>query len=254
MNSVIFAIGVAVLAFGAGILGLTLHYRLPEKHAADKSVAMIGAMTGLLGLLLALVLGTLAGSAYTLYATQKSELETLGARTLQLDSALEAYGPDTQAGRAGLRQAIRQSYEEIWGDSAGEPRADGGLKAIAADTKMLDQFVMSLSPKTDAQKQALSAANAAASDINKTRLLMALQLAGGIPWPMLTIVIFWSLLLFCGYGLVSPVNGTVIATLAFGAIAIGSAILLIIALSDPYSGVFKLPAWPVKETLEALGP
>jgi len=215
---------------------------------------MIGAMTGLLGLLLALVLGTLAGSAYTLYYTQKSELETLGARTLQLDSALEAYGPDAQAGRAGLREAIRQSYEEIWGDSAGGPRSDGGLGAIVAGTKMLDQFMMSLSPKTDAQKQALSAANVAASDINKTRLLMALQLASGIPWPMLTIVIFWSLLLFCGYGLVSPFNGTVIATLAFGAIAIGSAILLIIALSDPYSGVFKLPAGPVKETIEALGP
>jgi hypothetical protein len=27
-------------------------------------------------------------------------------------------------------------------------------------------------------------------------------------------VVSWSLLLFCGYGLVSPVNGTVIATLA----------------------------------------
>ena len=39
---------------------------------------MIGAMTGLLSLLLALVLGTFAGSAYTLYSMQKSELELVG--------------------------------------------------------------------------------------------------------------------------------------------------------------------------------
>ncbi len=51
-------ISVAVVAFGAGVLGLTLHGRLPEKHSPDKSAGMIGAMTGLLSLLLALVLGT----------------------------------------------------------------------------------------------------------------------------------------------------------------------------------------------------
>ena len=85
MGVLAFAILVAVVIFGAGFLGLTLHGRLPEKHSPDKSAGMIGAMTGLLSLLLALVLGTFAGSAYTLYATQKSELETLGARVMQLE-------------------------------------------------------------------------------------------------------------------------------------------------------------------------
>jgi len=46
----------------------------------------------------------------------------------------------------------------------------------------------------------------------------------------------WSLLLFCGYGLVSPVNATVVVSLALGAIAVASAILLIIELSQPYAG------------------
>jgi hypothetical protein len=63
MGALAFAISVAVVAFGAGVLGLTRHGRLPEKHSPDKSASMIGAMTGLLSLLLALVLGTFAGSA-----------------------------------------------------------------------------------------------------------------------------------------------------------------------------------------------
>jgi len=247
-----FAAGVVGLAFGAGVLGLVLHVRLPEKHSPDQSAAMIGAMTGLLSLLLALVLGTFAGSAYTLYATQKSELETLGARIMQLDSALEAYGPETQPGREALRKAIRQTYEEIWGDSAGTP-PDADIKSIFAGTKTLERYLLSLSPKSDGQKQALSMANSAASDINKTRLLMGLQLAGGIPWPMLTIVICWSLLMFCGYGLVSPVNRTVVVALGLGAITIASAIFIIVQLSNPYSGAFKLSAAPVSDTIEALG-
>jgi len=59
LDSLFFALGVAVLAFCAGVLGLKLHAWLPDKHAPDRSREMIGAMTGLLGLLLALVLGTL---------------------------------------------------------------------------------------------------------------------------------------------------------------------------------------------------
>ena len=80
--------------------------------------------------------------------------------------------------------------------------------------------------------------------IEQTRILMMLQLAGGISWPMLAIVVCWSLLLFCGYGLVSPVNATVVAALALGAIAVASAILFIIELSRPYSGLFRLPPAP----------
>ena len=97
MNSLALAIGIAVLAFCAGVVGLKLHKWLPERLAPDRAKEMIGAMTGLLGLLLALVLGTLVGSAYTLYATQKSELETLAARTLQLELGFGGLWPGRSA-------------------------------------------------------------------------------------------------------------------------------------------------------------
>jgi len=214
---------------------------------------MIGAMTGLLSLLLALVLGTFAGSAYGLYATQKAELETLGARLMQLDSALEVYGAETLPARDALRQALQQTYADIWSDGERAAQPGVAVKGILADVRALDRYVLTLSPRTDTQRQAFFSANAAVSDINRNRLLMALQISGGVPWPMLTIVVCWSLLMFCGYGLVSPVNGTVVAALGLGAITIASAVFLIVELSDPYSGTFKLSAQPVKETIEALG-
>ncbi len=213
---------------------------------------MIGAMTGLLGLLLALVLGTLVGSAYTLYATQKSEIETLAARTLQLDAALEAFGPDANLGREGLRNAMRHSYATIWGGETAD-LSSMTVKNVVAQSKALDQFLMNLDPRTDAQKHVLATANVAAGQIAQTRILMMLQLAGGISWPLVGIVVCWSLLLFCGYGLVSPMNATVLTTLAFGAIAVASAIFLIIALSHPYDGMFRIPPDPMLETIKALG-
>jgi hypothetical protein len=251
MDSLTFALLVAILAFGAGLVGLRLHILLPDRHAPDRARDMIGAMSGLLGLLLALVLGTLIGASYTLYATQKAELETLAARTLQLDSALEAYGPEADPGRLGLRKAIKQSFDKIWG--ARTPDLDDmSVKSVVAGSKMLDRFLLSLTPKTDAQKQLLATANLAAGQIAQTRLLMMLQLAGGISWPMVAIVVCWSLLLFCGYGLLSPVNATVITTLALGAIAV-VAIFLIVELSQPYSGLFRIPPYGLIQTIDALG-
>lgn len=252
MEPLAFAILIAVLAFCAGIVGLKLHVWLPERHAPDQARDMIGAMTGLLGLLLALVLGTLVGSSYSFYATQKSEMEILAARALQLDAALEAYGPEAEPGREGLRKGIKNSFNAIWGGATADPK-ELDVKTVVAQSKVLDQFLLSLTPKTDAQKQVLATANVAAGQIAQTRILMMLQLAGGISWPMLGIVICWSLLLFCGYGLVSSVNATVLTTLALGAIAVASAILLIIELNQPYSGLFRIPAGPALQTLEALG-
>ena len=127
------------------------------------------------------------------------------------------------------------------------------VKTVVSQSKTLDQFLMNLTPKTDAQKQVLATANVAAGQIAQTRILMMLQLAGGISWPMLSIVVCWSLLLFCGYGLVSPVNATVLTALALGSIAVASAIFLIIELSQPYSGLFRIPSGPALQTLEALG-
>ena len=49
------SIAVGVLTFGVGLLGLYLQRFLPERHMAAGSRDMIGAVMGLLTLLLALV-------------------------------------------------------------------------------------------------------------------------------------------------------------------------------------------------------
>ena len=251
METLALGVVIAALAFGSGVLGLVLRSWLPERHAPANAREMIGAVTGLVGLLLAIVLGTLVGSSYTLYATQKSELDTLAARFLQLDAALEAYGPETKAGRDGLLAELKEDYEKVWGRGILQP-SDLTVRSAVVGMKKLDQYLLSFEPKTDAEKQAVATASAATAQIQQTEFLMALQLAAGISWPMVAIVVCWSLLLFCGYGMNSSVNGTVIATLGLGAVAVASAIFLIIELSQPFSGAFRIPSAGMLQTIEAL--
>jgi hypothetical protein len=77
-------------------LGLYLQKELPEEHSVEKSRDMIGAVMGLVTLLLALVLGTIVGSAYFFSGTQQSELQALSAQAIQLDEALAQFGPEAK--------------------------------------------------------------------------------------------------------------------------------------------------------------
>ena len=77
---------------------------------------MITAIVGLVSLLLALVLGTIIGSAYAFYSNQKAELETIAARALQLDIALAEFGPETKEARLELKAGTQRVHDMFWGE------------------------------------------------------------------------------------------------------------------------------------------
>ena len=84
-----------------------------------------------------------------------------------------------------------------------------------------DNFLDTLQPTTELQKRLLATARELTTSIGQTRLAMSLQLDNPVPWPLLAIVVSWSLLLFCGAGLLSHVNATTLTSMAFGAFSVG---------------------------------
>ena len=251
MSTIAISAFVGAATLGGGLAGLFLQGFLPEKHTTDRSRDMLAAIVGLISLLLALVLGTLVGSAYTFYATQKSEIETLAARSLQLDLSLAQYGPEAEPLRSALRTTIAGIDAVIWGDGRGDPQE---FKAAAVLPKLRGMVarISALTPATDSQKQLLGTIAADEAQIQQTRLLMSLQLASPISWPLLVVVASWSILLFCGFGILSQLNATTLAALTFGSFAIASAIFLILELNEPFSGLFKIPSAAIEQTIEAL--
>jgi hypothetical protein len=242
-------IGAATL--GGGVAGLFLQSFLPEKHTADRSRDMLAAIVGLISLLLALVLGTLIGSAYGFYATQKAEMETLAARSLQLDLSLAQYGTEASL-RSALRNTLGGIDALIWGDGQADPQQFKAAAVLPSLRGMVARF-SSLTPASDTQKELLGSIAADEGQIQQTRLLISLQLASPISWPLLGVVASWSILLFCGFGILSRINVTTLAALTLGSFAIGSAIFLILELNEPYNGLFKIPRSAMQQAIEALG-
>jgi hypothetical protein len=253
MGTVWLSIGVALLAFAFGIVGLYLQKLLPEPHTSDRSRDMIGAIVGLLSLLLALVLGTLIGSAFAFFSTQKSEMETLAARTVQLDMALAEYGLETAPARAAMKKTLQDIHDMLWPSTTNSAPPDLTVGEAIGHLRAMDEYIASLSPQTPAQRQFAAAAAANAGAIEQTRLLISLQLASPVSWPLVVIVVSWALILFCGFGLLSRINATTIVALGFGAFSVGSALFLIMELGEPFTGLFRIPPAAMDQMLGSLG-
>jgi hypothetical protein len=253
MTTIWISLGAAILILVFGIIGLLLQKLLPEPHTTDRSLAMIGAIVGLFSLLLALVLGTLIGNAYAFYSVQKAELETFASRVVQLDLSLSEYGPETMPVRLKIKEALLKTHGLFWGqDSAHVDPEALKINVALSDLKAVDEYLASLTPQTNAQRQFAAAAGVHAALIQQTRLLQSLQLASPVSWPLLIVVVFWALILFCGFGLLSRINATTVVALSFGAFAVGTAIFLILELSEPYTGLFRLPPGAFEQMLDVL--
>jgi hypothetical protein len=250
MHSLNRAIAVALILFGASLVGMALQWVVPA-DVLNQSKVTVGAMVGLVTLLLALVLGLLVFTAFSVFATQQSEAYSLGPIIVEIDLALEQYGSEAARGRANLRGALERSRVRFFGDAKQGPQP-----FTFEQMRMIFQgqsaFFESLKPTTETQRHLLSTARDGARKLADTQMLMARQLANPFPPHVVTVVVCWATALFLGNGLVATPNAlTVLAHLA-GAAAIATAILLILELSAPYSGLIRLSPAGLDRILQLL--
>ena len=249
MGSLAIALVVTAAIAGGGLVGLALQRLLPERYTLDKARDMIGGVLGQLTLLLVLVNGLLIWTAYGVYSTQQTELQTMVARALEFDLEMRQYGPEADQARSILRTDLVWAHEQFWGDDTSRAAAyDASYKAMGS----LNRFLDGLQPKTPAQTNLLAAARANYAFIGEQRLLMSLQAATPVPWPLVYAVTFWSAAMFLSMGLLSKLSWMSVAMLVLGSASIGLAIFLILEFSKPYTGSIRVSAAPLEEAILAL--
>jgi hypothetical protein len=237
------ALEIALLVFlcccGAALAGLVLHSKLPDNHLDGDSKDAVKLVMGLIATLAALVLGLLIASAKTSYDTQAAEMQQLAASIMQLDRMLVLYGPETREARDALKQAVTEVHQTIWPASNSQrANLDPSLNRNQAD--IFYEKLESLSPKTEAQRNAQNAALQLGTTLAQTRMLMFEQVNGSIAWPFLMILVFWVSVLFLGFGLFARFHITIAVALIVGALSVSSAVFLILELNTPYQGMMQL--------------
>jgi hypothetical protein len=233
---------VAVATFLSALVGFGAHWVLPVAYLVE-SKGMVGSVVGLVASLLSLVLSLLIWTSHGLFTTQQSQLQTIGSSVIRLALVLEAYGSEAEPGRALLREHVERIRARLW-SNLDERRliyhavyhAD-----VPEDVHRMIAFFVSLRPANDEQRQYLASARDILGTIVETQLTMIRSLVNRVPFLLLVVVLGWSCVLFFGYGLLSDVDALTIVLAALGAICVASAVFLILELSDPYSGLFRMP-------------
>ena len=67
------------------------------------------------------------------------------------------------------------------------------------------------------------------------------------------VLLFWLTMLHIGFGLLAARNATVITALIISALSVSGAILLILEMNQPLSGMIKVSNAPLLKALEHLG-
>ena len=252
MILIVVGIAIAVVTFASGMTALQVQMRLPDAHKSDSSRGLIAQVSALVSLLLAMVLGNLVGTSFGFFFTQEASLNAFAAQALQFDQALGQYGAETKPARAKLKDAIVRGYDLFWGRGGADP-ANFRIAGPLAQEVVIDAYLGSLQPQSEAQKQAVAKAKQFAAAMEQSRLLMSLEVAGqSVPWQLVAILAVWGIALFFGYGLFAAYNATTIVALAFGVVSISLAIFLIFDLRQPYSGVFRISPAALEETIDFL--
>jgi len=241
---------VSLVTFASTLAGFGLQRLLPASYVAE-SKGMIGSVVGLDATLLALVLGLLIWTSHGLFTAQQGQLQTIGRSFILLDLAFAGYGPEAMGGRQELRESVKRARARFWID---DPRGRRVVvySDIAAEVLPMRGVFDSLSPTSDIQRQHLAAAMQHFGTIVETQLTMIRSLVNPVPNLLLTVVVGWACLLFFGYGLMSAINVLTATVAALGALSVGSAAFLILELSDPYVGLFKMPLDAFEGLMKAL--
>jgi Protein of unknown function (DUF4239) len=237
--------------FAAAVSGMVLRKKLPVDHLSEDSKDVIKLVMGLIATMAALVLGLLIASANSSYETQSGELQQVSA-TLSSSTAFWRNMGRRLTNRHRLRAAVSAAVDKIWSKD-GIRLGQLAPAAVHAEAAGFYDSIAKLSPNSEAQhfiqKRALEISGA----IRQTRALMLEQINSSIPWPFLTVLVFWISMLFVGFGLFARANATVIVALLIGALSVSSAIFLILELNHPYLGLMRISGAPLRNALAQIG-
>ena len=235
--------------FGGVLIGLFIHSRLPNDQFDSDSKEAVRVGMALVGTTVALVLGLLIASGKAFYDSQNSEVTQLAADAVLLDKILDHYGPETKEMRNLLRSSVASMLDMMWRRDS----ANRTYFAAFATSEALFTKIQELSPHSDGQRFLQSQALSTMTRLSQTRLLMGAQETASVPMPLVVVLVFWLALLYISFGLFARPTPVVVVSLFASALAVCAAILLILDMYQPYTGLIQVSSAPLHAALAQLG-
>lgn len=243
---------VFICVFAGALGGLALRARVPDRYFDADSRDAMGLVIALVSTVTAMVLSLLVNSSNSLLNTQQSEVQQLSAHFVELDHRLALYGPETKEIRAMLREVIAAEIQRLWqpGSAASDDLATAPATLAGDDVYAR---ILALNPQSDTQRFSQSHALQSVTEMAHIRLLMNEQASQAIPWPFLSILVFWLVVLFAGFGLLARRSAIMVTSLFVGALVVAGALFLVVEMRHGYTGLIQISSAPLKNALAQIG-
>jgi hypothetical protein len=252
MNPAIIGIIVFACTFAGALFGIRLRTTLPEHHLNNESRDTIKVGVGLVATMTALVLGLVTASAKSSLDAVQTAVRHSAMDILTLDRLLARYGPETGEIRGALQRTVAVRIGMIWPQSSSQLRQlDPSGAAVSEGERLVDR-ILRLTPHDDSQRLLQSRALELADTLLKTRWMISGGEGTSVPRPFLVILLFWLMITFASFGLLAPRNATVLAVLFVCALSVGSAMFFILEMDQPFDGLLKVSAGPLRYALAHL--
>jgi len=252
MNAMTVALIAFACIFGGALLGLCIHSFLPVHHLNEASRDVVKLGAGLIATLAALVLSLLISSAKDDLNTINAELTQMGAEIILFDRVLANYGSETKEVREVARRSLVITMARIW-PKDGPRKLNISTVEASRNLEEIQAKLRGLAPRNESQRRLKSQALQLADQSAHARWVLIEQTQPPLPTAFLVILLFWLTILFTGFGMLSPVNATVLVVLFICALSVSGAIFLILEMETPFTGIVKVSSVTLQKALDNLG-
>jgi hypothetical protein len=235
-----------IAIFGGAMVGVLAARILPSQHLNDDTRSTITASTAVVGTMSALVMGLLISNASASFSLQSQEIRQIAVDILQLNRLLVRYGEDAADARKLLQTYAEATVQQL---TAGVPITPETRAETIRRVEELQDRIISLQLPDPRHRWLQSETMQLTDSITSVRWLLSEQESRTIPAPFMVLVIFWLAVVFSSFGLFAPRNTMAIFALMFCSMAVSSALLMILEMDTPFTGVMHLSLDPIVAAL-----
>lgn len=260
MLTIAYAVFYCGLFLIAGIAGLTLRGYLPEHHRDRDTLDFIRLVVGALVTFLAIVLGLLTASSKQHFDNVSNSYRHMAAEVVLLDGELREIGAETEPIRAEMRTYLASVISSTWPNEPappgeflrGLPSGQAESTKLSALLRHVEEQIREFHPATPMQAALKASVEQRFNAFTDARWAVIETDHTTIPSAFYGLMLFWTALIFVGFGLCAPRNAVVAVTVLISAVSLASVIYVILELEDASRGFIVISSTPLRDALADL--
>lgn len=250
MNDLQIALVVFACLAAASLGAMLVTPVLPERHRSEETGAVVRLIANIFVVMTSLVFGLMINSARNTYATIDASVHEFGTNIILIDRSLRNYGINARDARESLRAYLNEAI-------ANPARVDDAT-AARSDTAgaALDAFgnaLMAIRPGDEYHADLLADIREQYRRLYEQRWSIVEQSEGGIPMPLIVMLVAWLVLIFGSFGYRAPANRVVVASFLLASALLAGAFYLVLNMDVPFSGPIQISDVPLRRALDQMG-